>query len=134
MAKKTAAKPVSILAPLVDELGALDEDIRKLRLFEKRAEMIKAEIKRHFEGLAPHEAATVEGKAFAVDLSMMGPRRVFDPAKVYRVLNARLFDCAQWSIEKVSDLLSFTQRRKLITIESVGPRTITVRPLSKEAA
>jgi hypothetical protein len=130
------------LAPLVDELGALQAELDLIRRGQadsirekgKREERLKALIRDAFASQPPRKGATIPGKSYTAEVGACQPRRVVrDAAKVLKLMGQRAFlKLVTIPIGALEKTLSGPDFERHVESQPVGPRSLAVRANEKQ--
>jgi hypothetical protein len=134
--KGPPAPPVNILAPLIDELGQMQPDLRAAKALIAREETIKAVLRNSLSDEYPLEQPySIEGLRFAADISPAQERRYLrDCDEARKLLGPMLWDHVQVSCDKLAKSTAANLHGKLFASGRVGPRYVTSRPRAMPGA
>lgn len=130
------AQQLKSLAPLVDELGALQAELAEIRRGQaeslrdktKREDELKKAIRSVFKEAPAKKSYSIPGKSYTAEVSACEPRRaVKDAVAVLKKLGTKVF-CGLVTIPvtKLEKLVDAGEFDKLVETQPTGPRTLKV--------
>jgi hypothetical protein len=119
---------------IIDEFGALSQEIDKLRLLERRHEQLRRMILTWHSDARPTEAVDEEGKTYSVHISPCAEQRMIGDmeAVANRLGYKTFFQNCTFSLEKLDGLILPKDQAAFVRRESIGPRIVKAIPKHQE--
>jgi hypothetical protein len=121
---------------VIDEFGALSQEIDQLRLKERRHEQLRRMILTWHSEARPTEAVDEDGKVYSVHISPCAEIRCIGDmeALANRLGYKTFFAHCSFSLEKLDGLVLPKDQTAFVKRESVGPRIVKAIPKYPEPA
>jgi hypothetical protein len=115
---------------LIDEFGALGQEIEQLRLKERRYEQLRRMILTWHSDARPTEAVDEDGKTYSVHISPQAEIRMIGDMEMLanRLGYKTFFANCTFSLEKLDSLILPKDQSAFVTRENLGPRIVKAIP------
>mgnify|MGYP006421951073 CR=1 FL=1 len=114
---------------MIDELGALEEELATLSQKKKKADALKTKIRKALDiGIAPDEDGTEEGQYYRLTFGAKGVERtVADKMPLIEILGESTFvSLANFRLTDLDKYLTEDEKARVITQDRTGSRSLKV--------
>jgi hypothetical protein len=127
MTKKERA--AQALAAMADELGELEKEIEPYKPKFGRIEVLRSAIRAAFAKADPGKRYEVSGENWTVLLGKAGNVSVVHKSELLKLVGPSKFaECASITLKALEENFSADILGAVVSLESVGPRVLTVIP------